>query len=101
MLLAALLDAGASLSAVQSGLLGLGVDLSVSQVRRHGFRASYVSVRASEAPVERRLPDIVVLLDPLPSSVRGFARATFERLAAAEARVHGIAVDEVHFHEVG
>jgi uncharacterized protein (TIGR00299 family) protein len=37
----------------------------------------------------------------LPAPVREFAEATFARLAAAEARVHGIAADEVHFHEVG
>ena len=101
MLLAALLDAGARLTAVQSGLSGLDVDLAPSPVRRHGFRALHVAVRCDEAPVQRRLPDIVALLDPLQPAVRGFARTTFERLAAAEARVHGISVDEVHFHEVG
>jgi uncharacterized protein (TIGR00299 family) protein len=37
----------------------------------------------------------------LPPAVADFARAVFERLARAEARVHGTGVDEVHFHEVG
>ena len=37
----------------------------------------------------------------LPGRVRQRALATFSRLAAAEARVHGVPVEEVAFHEVG
>jgi uncharacterized protein (TIGR00299 family) protein len=106
MLLAALLDAGASLDAVRAGLDRLRVEpiaLEVSQVRRHGFRAARVEVHAPEATTHRGLPEIVGILDAagLPDPVREFAGATFARLAEAEARVHGMPLDEVHFHEVG
>jgi uncharacterized protein (TIGR00299 family) protein len=37
----------------------------------------------------------------LPAEVRITGSEIFERLARAEARVHGIAVDQVHFHEIG
>ena len=37
----------------------------------------------------------------LDAGVRTIATAVFERLAEAEARVHGTSIDEVHFHEVG
>lgn len=106
MLLAALLDAGAELSAVRAGLARLRVEpieIQVTGVRRHGLRAAHVTVRAPESRVHRGLADVLAVLDGagLPAPVRDFARATFERLAAAEARVHGCPVDEVHFHEVG
>ncbi len=38
---------------------------------------------------------------PLPEEVRQAAQSVYDRLAAAEARVHGRPVDQVHFHEVG
>ena len=37
----------------------------------------------------------------LPERVRARSLATFVALAQAEAHIHGVAVDEVHFHEVG
>ncbi|MEJ3749945.1 nickel pincer cofactor biosynthesis protein LarC [Actinomycetes bacterium KLBMP 9797] len=103
MLLAALLDAGASRSAVADGLADLSLDVALDAVpvRRHGFRATHVAVRAPATDHHRRLRDILTLLAPLPDPVRGFASTVFERLAVAEARVHGTTVDEVHFHEVG
>jgi uncharacterized protein (TIGR00299 family) protein len=104
MLLAALLDVGASVEAVRTSLRKLGVDgigLSPTQVRRHGFRALLADVTVAASDVERSLADVLKILSPLPTPVREFAEATFARLAAAEARVHGVAADEVHFHEVG
>ncbi|RMG89615.1 MAG: LarC family nickel insertion protein [Candidatus Dadabacteria bacterium] len=51
----------------------------------------------------RGLPEIRSILgrSPLPGPVAADALGVFELLAAAEARVHGCAVDHVHFHEVG
>jgi pyridinium-3,5-bisthiocarboxylic acid mononucleotide nickel chelatase len=37
----------------------------------------------------------------LPARVKTLSLAVFERLALAEGRVHGVAPDDVHFHEVG
>lgn len=106
MLLAALLDAGADLAAVSAGLARLRVEpieVRLTEVRRHGLRGAHVAVHAPESPVHRGLADVLAVVAgaDLPAPVRDFAAATFERLAAAEARVHGCAVDEVHFHEVG
>jgi uncharacterized protein (TIGR00299 family) protein len=106
MLLAALLDAGADLDAVRSGLGGLAVgplDVGVDQVRRHGLRALHADVRVPPDDVSRNLADVTGVLSAaaLPEAAREFALAVFARLARAEARVHGVDVSEIHFHEVG
>jgi len=106
MLLAALLDAGAPVEAVRAGLARLAVEpveLVVAEVRRHGLRGCQVTVRAPESPVRRGLAAVSELIAGagLPEPVAEFATAAFGRLAEAEARVHGVAPAEVHFHEVG
>ncbi|GAA4449707.1 nickel pincer cofactor biosynthesis protein LarC [Phytohabitans houttuyneae] len=103
MLLAALLDAGASLDTVRAGLARLGVPVAVdvTAVRRHGFRAAHVRVDAPETDVHRGLSDVLAVLSRLDGPAHDFAAGVFTRLAEAEARVHGSTVDEVHFHEVG
>jgi hypothetical protein len=54
------------------------------------------------APQPRRgLPEILALLERLPQAVAMPAARVFQRLAKAEAKVHGSTPDEVHFHEVG
>lgn len=106
MLLAALLDAGADITAVRAGLARLAVEpveVEVSEVRRGGLRAARAHVRAPESTVERGLSEVagVIAQAGLPDRVVAFSEAVFTRLAAAEARVHGVDAGEVHFHEVG
>ncbi len=49
------------------------------------------------------MADIAAVVRALPVSekVKGNALAVYERIARAESEVHGVAVEEVHFHEVG
>ncbi|MFJ7216140.1 nickel pincer cofactor biosynthesis protein LarC [Amycolatopsis sp. NPDC098790] len=106
MLLAALVDAGADFDAITEGLAGLGVEgirLTEQVVRRHGLRARHVVVEAPETRHARHLPEILGLISAaaLPDAVKAFATKVFDRLADAEAAVHGIGRDHVHFHEVG
>ena len=107
MLLGALVDAGACLSAVQGAVdavLPGAVRLRTEEVTRAGVRATRLRVDLVEPDSPHRtwmavrsLVEGASLVEP----VRESAVRVFERLAGAEARVHAVAVDEVHFHEVG
>jgi uncharacterized protein (TIGR00299 family) protein len=106
MILGALVDAGVAPDALCTELASLPLDgwqLEVQRVRRAGLAATRVRVRADEAQPPRRLADILDILDRsgLPGADREQAARVFRALAEAEARVHGIAPDAVHFHEVG
>src|SRR5829696_3751200 len=107
MLLGALIDAGAPLDRVESAVSELvpgEVSLRTSTVHRAGLRALKLDVesRAEDHP-HRSWARIRAMLEAaeLPSAVRSNALAAFAGLAAAEARVHGVSPDDVHFHEVG
>jgi uncharacterized protein (TIGR00299 family) protein len=106
MALGALLDAGADLDSVTATIEGLGVDgwsLGSERVQRSSLAATRALVDAPEHHHHRRWSDIREMLTAaeLPARVRDRALRVFEALAVAEAAVHGITPEEVHFHEVG
>src|SRR5438105_7765121 len=108
MIMGALVDAGAPFEALRDALRGLdltGWDLVRHEVRRGDFRATKMDVEIDAAAHHdhRTLGDIVAILDGsrLPAPVTERARRIFERLADAEARVHGTTRDRVQFHDVG
>ncbi|MFN2497272.1 MAG: nickel pincer cofactor biosynthesis protein LarC [Pseudonocardiaceae bacterium] len=107
MLLGALLDAGADLGAVRAAIASLGVAglaVDIEQTRRCGLRCARAVVRApvAEQPT-RGLPDVLAAVEAArlsPTAAR-VAADTFRLLADAEATVHAVPADQVHFHEVG
>lgn len=107
MLLAALLDAGADAGSVAAvlDLVAPGqLQLQRRRVRRSAFSACKVDVLATDpAPTTRHLRDVRDMLGApgVPEETRHRADRAFTLLAEAEARVHGVDIEEVHFHEVG
>lgn len=105
MVFGALVDAGALLDEVVEQLSTLSVDgwsIDCERVERSGIRATHVSVNAAQGP-NRTLTDIIDSIDGSAMAARAKQRAisVFNRLAEAEAAVHGIPIEDVHFHEVG
>lgn len=107
MLLGALLDAGADLAAVRAAVTSLGVpdlDVTISQTRRCGLRCArtVVVTPATDQPT-RGLAEVLAAIEqvPLGAAAARVAADTFRLLADAEAAVHGIPAELVHFHEVG
>ncbi|ACG75652.1 protein of unknown function DUF111 [Anaeromyxobacter sp. K] len=107
MFLAAAIDLGVDAAALARALESLGVPgwrLAVTRKAEHGIQGTHVDVVVEgEQPAARGLAEILGLVaaSGLPPRAREVARALFERIGEAEARVHGVPVSEVHFHEVG
>lgn len=106
MLLGALIGAGVPLDVLSASIDAVApepVTLRPEQVSRNGFAATRCHVEIADSVHHRSWRDIRSLLEAadLDADVRALALRTFERLAVAEARVHGSDPLDVSFHEVG
>ena len=107
MIVAALLDAGADLEQLQGELAKLPLGefgISCETVVRGGISGTRLCVDARQAEQpSRHFSDIRELIRQagLSGNAGAKAEAVFGRLARAEAAVHNVGIDEVHFHEVG
>ncbi|MEN6450898.1 MAG: nickel pincer cofactor biosynthesis protein LarC [Thermoguttaceae bacterium] len=106
MTLAALIDAGVPLDALNAAIGSLGLPelrLRTDEVRKQGFRAIQVHVDCRPEHAHRNLPEILAMIATgrLSERQRELAGRIFTRLAEAEARVHGLPVEKIHFHEIG
>ncbi len=106
MTLGALLDAGAELSTLQTAIASLNhgdVRLSISNVSKRGFRGKLLTIDHAPEHAHRTLRDILALIRKarISSGAKDLAMRFFERIARAEAKVHGTTIDRVQFHEVG
>ena len=107
MVIAALLHLGAPRAALDEGLRALalpGVELAVREVDVSGIRALHVDVLAAkEEHAHRPYAQVRDLIDRarLPSRAKELSQRAFLLLARAEGKIHGIAPEQVEFHEVG
>jgi pyridinium-3,5-bisthiocarboxylic acid mononucleotide nickel chelatase len=105
--LGAMIDLGIDISYLRSelGKLNLsGWELIAEKAQRHGITGTKVTVRQTvHEHAHRHLSDIEKIISgsTLPETVKQLSMKIFSRIATAEAAVHGIDVEEVHFHEVG
>lgn len=106
MFLGALVDAGLSADELEKELRKLklaGWRLGVERVQRGELRATKLDFHIEETHHPRTWKTIEELIrsSPLSEQVRERALAVFARLAEVEGTIHGVAPEEVHFHEVG
>jgi uncharacterized protein (TIGR00299 family) protein len=106
MTLGALVDAGCPLERLREDLKGLkvpGWQISAEKVWKNGMAATHVSVRTKDPQTHRSLNDILGIIEKseLGGDVRKRASSIFRRLGEAEAAVHDVPIEKVHFHEVG
>jgi pyridinium-3,5-bisthiocarboxylic acid mononucleotide nickel chelatase len=106
MTLGALLDAGCDIEYLRGELRGLQVSgwgLSGEKVWKNGMAATYARVKTEDQQKHRSLSAILEILknSQLAPVVRERAAAIFQKLGEAEARVHDVPLEKIHFHEVG
>ena len=112
--------AGASGDMILGALVGAGVDprtlvdrlkllnvggweIDFERVDRSGISATYAKVKTAHEHAHRHLSDILKIIDEsgFNQNVKDRAALIFSKLAEAEAQVHNLPVEQIHFHEVG
>lgn len=105
MLVGALADAGADQAAIVRAIASLnaGAEVSFERVKRKGISATKYRVSVEETHAHRHLSHILKMIAAaqIPDRAKRNAEAVFRRLGEAEAEVHQMPIEKVHFHEVG
>ncbi len=109
MFLAAALELGVSQEDLTAGLKGLGVGgwrFKATRAARHQITGTHLDVELEkkEGHAHRALSDIVKLIEgaaTLPARAKERALAAFRIIGEAEAKIHDVPVEQIHFHEVG
>lgn len=105
--LGAMIDLGVDKTFLTNELKKLnlqGWELIVERDQRHGITGTKVTVRQTRHEhAHRHLSDIEKIVNDssLDKNIKDLSLKIFSKIAAAEAKVHGIPVEHVHFHEVG
>lgn len=106
MVLGALVDAGLDVARLEAELRRLplaGWGISAEKVKRGALQATHVRVTSAETHHHRGLSKIeaIITSGKLAPRAAEMAVRIFCRLGEAEAKVHGVSLEKVHFHEVG
>jgi uncharacterized protein (TIGR00299 family) protein len=106
MTIGALIDAGVPFDVIEQPLSKMpieGFELEVARVEKHGIAATQVKVRGENAGVFRNYFSVRSLIEQadITDGARAIALKIYQRLAEAEAQVHGTDVGHVPFHELG
>ncbi|OGQ92023.1 MAG: TIGR00299 family protein [Deltaproteobacteria bacterium RIFOXYA2_FULL_55_11] len=113
MILGALIDAGLDPAFLRKELrklkitpclpAGRNYELRITNLKKHGIATTHIDVTTPEQHHHRGLTEILSIINKskLDKSVKEMSSRIFRRLAAAEAKVHGVPINKIHFHEVG
>ncbi|MBN2057833.1 MAG: nickel pincer cofactor biosynthesis protein LarC [Candidatus Saganbacteria bacterium] len=104
MIIGALLDAGLDPAYLKKELNKLRVSHYTLRItRKNKLAGTYFDVALKSKEPQRNLKGILKIISAsrLSKDVKELSSRIFKRLAQAEAKVHGITVNKVHFHEVG
>jgi pyridinium-3,5-bisthiocarboxylic acid mononucleotide nickel chelatase len=106
MILGALVDAGLPFAELRDALNLLGLpefELTAERVMRGAFAATKIDVNTADTVHARGLAEIeqIISASRLPAHIQERTLRVFQRMAEAEAGIHGVPVETIHFHELG
>lgn len=106
MFLGALIDLGYPLEILKTELQKLKLsipDLQIQKVSKMNISATLFTVSSAVEHHHRNLSEIIdlILQANYSRSITDKAIGCFRLLAEAEAKIHRVSIDEIHFHEVG
>ncbi|MBI5787794.1 MAG: nickel pincer cofactor biosynthesis protein LarC [Candidatus Schekmanbacteria bacterium] len=107
MILGALLDLGVTLEQLEQNLSRLpisGYQLTAERVKSQGISATHLKIEIDQSAQPLRyfshIREIIGNCG-LPAEIKAQSLAVLQRLAEAEAKIHAIGIEQVHFHEIG
>lgn len=106
MVLGALLDAGLDLKSLEEELKKLPLDnykIKARRIQKGSIGATKVHVQAEEKGIVRTWANVSGMIknSKLSKAHKEKCLQIFQKIAAAEAKIHCRNIDQVHFHEVG
>lgn len=103
MFLASLIDAGLSVNKLKKELKKLEIEFDIEVEKKKDVIEGTNVYIFSEDRKHRKLADILNLIEEskIDSDIKEKAKEIFLKLGEAEAKIHGVGIDEIHFHEVG
>lgn len=106
MMIGSLIDAGLDTDALNESISKLGLSdcrIEYSKVRKNGISSTKAIIRSNTDTTHRNLSTIAKIINAsdLSDSVKQQSFSIFKNLARAEAKIHGLDINQVHFHEVG
>ncbi len=103
MLLSSLIDAGFPFKKLKEEIDKLGIEVNIEAKKvRDVVEGTSLRIYSSDIKF-RNLKDIAEIIDKseIEEDIKINAKKIFEEIARAEAKVHGISIEKVHFHEIG
>ncbi len=106
MMVGALLDLGLDLSYLKNELKNLnlnGYSINCSEIKIGSIKSKKFNVKVTLKQPHRDYKDIkkIISKSSLDTDIKKISLDVFRLIAEAEAKVHGIDIDKIHFHEVG